>query len=176
MNEFEDIEQLLKPQCEFKASETLKQQVMEKAREEIHPRRIVKMWPWLAAACVVGFIMMLLMPPKSATDGEQPVAKVETPKAPAAKQAETTHEPATVKVETPRQPKAQKPRRKVGRAKQSEPQEESVQMSEETRMQLLLASLNKDEPQMEDIDTEEEIRQMRMRGERLISMYEENDQ
>ncbi len=176
MNEFEDIEQLLKPQCEFKASETLKQQVMEKAREEIHPRRIVKMWPWLAAACVVGFIMMLLIPPKSATDGEQPVAKVETPKAPAAKQAETTHEPATVKVETPQHPKAQKPRRKVSRAKQPEPQEEPVEMSEETRLQLLLASLNKDEPQMEDINTEEEIRQMRMRGERLISMYEENDQ
>ena len=176
MNEFEDIEQLLKPQCEFKASETLKQEVMQKAREDIHPRRIVKMWPWLAAACVVGFMLMLLMPPKSATDGEQPVAKVETTKAPAAKQAETTHEPATVKVETPQQPKAQKPRRKVGRAKQPEPQEEPVEMSEETRLQLLLASLNKDEPQMEDIDTEEEIRQIRMRGERLISMYEENDQ
>ncbi len=176
MNEFEDIEQLLKPQCEFKASETLKQQVMEKAREEIHPRRIVKMWPWLAAACVVGFMTMLLMPPKSATDGEQPVAKVETTKVPETKQAETTPEPATVKVETPQQPKVQKPRRKVKKAKQSEPQEEPVQMSEETRLQLLLASLNKDEPQMEDIDTEEEIRQMRMRGERLISMYEENDQ
>ena len=95
MNEFEDIEQLLKPQCEFKASETLKQEVMQKAREEIRPRRTIKLWPWLAAACVVGFMFLLLMPPKSATDGEQPVAKVETPKAPAAKQAETTHEPAT---------------------------------------------------------------------------------
>ena len=176
MNEFEDIEQLLKPQCEFKASETLKQEVMQKAREEVSPRRTVRLWPWLAAACVVGFMMMLLMPPKSATDGEQPVAKVETPKAPAAKQAETTHEPTTVKVEAPQQPKAQKPRRKVSREKQPEPQEESVEMSEETRMELLLASLNKDEPQMEDIDTEEEIRQIRMRGERLISMYEENDQ
>ena len=176
MNEFEDIEQLLKPQCEFKASETLKQEVMQKAREEIRPRRTIKLWPWLAAACVVGFMMMLLMPPKSATDGEQPVAKVETPKAPEPKQTETTPEPATVKVETPKQPKAQKPRRKVSRAEQSEPQEEPVQMSEETRMELLLASLNKDEPQMEEIDTEEEIRQIRMRGERLISMYEENDQ
>ena len=176
MNEFEDIEQLLKPQCEFKASETLKQEVMQKAREEVSPRRTVRLWPWLAAACVVGFMMMLLMPPKSATDGEQPVAKVETPKAPAAKQAETTHEPATVKVETPQQPKAQKPRRKVSRAKQPEPQEEPVEMSDETRMELLLASLNKDVPQMEEFDTEEEIRQIRMRGERLISMYEENDQ
>ena len=80
MNEFEDIEQLLKPQCEFKASETLKQEVMQKAREEVNPRRTVRLWPWLAAACVVGFMTMLLMPPKSATDGEQPVAKVETPK------------------------------------------------------------------------------------------------
>ena len=176
MNEFEDIEQLLKPQCGFKASETLKQQVMQKAREEIHPRRIVKMWPWLAAACVVGFMFLLLMPPKSATDGEQPVAKVETTKPAETKQAEPAPEPATVKVETPQQPKAQKPRRKVSRAKQPEPQEEPVEMSEETRLQLLLASLNKDEPQMEDIDTEEEIRQIRMRGERLISMYEENDQ
>ena len=118
---------------------------------------------------------MLLMPPKSATDGEQPVAKVETPKAPAAKQAETTHEPVTVKVETPQHPKAQKPRRKVGKAKQPEPQEEPVEMSDETRMELLLASLNEDEPQMEDISTEEEIRQMRMRGERLVNIYKAID-
>lgn len=175
MNEFEDIEQLLKPQCEFKASETLKQEVMQKAREEIRPRRTIKLWPWLAAACVVGFMFLLLMPPKSATDGEQPVAKVETPKAPETKQAETTPEPATVKVETPQQPKAQKPRRKVGRAELSEPQEEPVEMSEETRMELLLASLNEDEPQMEDISTEEEIRQMRMRGERLVNIYKAID-
>lgn len=174
MNEFEDIEQLLKPQCEFKASETLKQEVMQKAREEIHPRRIVKMWPWLAAACVVGFIMMLLMPPKSATDGEQPVAKVETTKPAETKQAEPTPEPANVCTETPKQPKLHKRNRPL--CVKSEPQEEPVEMSEETRLQLLLASLNKDEPQMEDIDTEEEIRQIRMRGERLISMYEENDQ
>ena len=174
MNEFEDIEQLLKPQCEFKASETLKQEVMQKAREEIHPRRIVKMWPWLAAACVVGFIMMLLMPPKSATDGEQPVAKVETTKPAETKQAEPAPEPATVCTETPKQPKLHKRNRPL--CVKSEPQEEPVEMSEETRLQLLLASLNKDEPQMEDIDTEEEIRQIRMRGERLISMYEENDQ
>ena len=57
----------------------------------------------------------------------------------------------------------------------SEPQEEPVEMSEETRMELLLASLNKDEPQMEDISTEEEIRQMRMRGERLVNIYKAID-
>ena len=175
MNEFEDIEQLLKPQCEFKASETLKQEVMQKAREEIHPHRIVKMWPWLAAACVVGFMLLLLMPPKSTTDGEQPVATVETTKTPATKQTETIPEPTTVRVETQQRPKAQKPRKKVKKPKQPEPQEEPVQMSEETRMELLLASLNEDEPRMEDISTEEEIRQMRMRGERLVNIYKAID-
>ena len=46
---------------------------------------------------------------------------------------------------------------------------------EETRMELLLASLNEDEPRMEDISTEEEIRQMRMRGERLVNIYKAID-
>jgi hypothetical protein len=68
MNEFEDIEQLLKPQCEFKASDTLKQEVMEKARQEAKPRRIVRMWPWLAAACVAGFMLLLFAPPETQND------------------------------------------------------------------------------------------------------------
>ena len=183
MNEFEDIEQLLKPQCEFKASDTLKQEVLEKAREEVRPRRIVKMWPWLAAACIAGFIIMLLMPPKAATEnpaeGNQLVAKVETlkvetPKAAEDQQAEPTPEPTNVSVETSQPSKAASPRRKPRQVMKEKPveapQEEPVQMSEETRMELLLASLNKDVPKMEDIDTAEEIRQMRMRGERLTSM------
>lgn len=171
MNDFEDIEQLLKPQCEFKASNTLKQEVMEKARQELKPRRIVRMWPWLAAACVVGFVVMFLMPPKPASEEKPLVAKVVTPKAAKTKQAESTPEPVSVNVETPERQMAKRPRKVV----KDEPQDEPVQMSEETRMELLLASLNADEPQMEDINTEEEIRQIRMRGERMISMYEEND-
>ena len=171
MNEFEDIEQLLKPQCEFKASDTLKQEVMEKARQEVSPRRIVRMWPWLAAACVVGFVVMFLMPPKPVLEEKPLVAKVVTPKAEETKQAESTPEPVCVNVETPKRQKAKRPRKVV----KDESQDEPVQMSEESRMELLLASLNADEPQMEDINTEEEIRQIRMRGERLISIYEEND-
>ena len=183
MNEFEDIEQLLKPQCEFKASDTLKQEVLEKAREEVRPHRIVKIWPWLAAACVVGFIIMVLMPPKGATEnpaeGNQLVAKaetlkVETPKATERQQAEPTPEPTNISTETPQPSKApsttRRPRQVAKQKPIEEPQEEPVQMSEETRMELLLASLNKDVPKMEDISTEEEIRQMRMRGERLIGM------
>ena len=179
MNDFEDIEQLLKPQCDFKASDTLKQEVMEKAREEVRPHRIVKMWPWLAAACVAGFIIMLLMPPRTTTEnpaeGQQLVAeKVETPKVAKDLQAEPTPKPEIISIETSVPSKAastpQRPRRVVKKEPVEEPQEEPVQMSEETRMELLLASLNKDVPQMEDINIEEEIRQMRMRGERLIGM------
>ena len=178
MNEFEDIEQLLKPQCEFKASDTLKKEVLEKAREEIHPRRIVKMWPWLAAACVAGFIVMFLMPPRTATEnpaeGNRLEAKVETRKVVEGQQAEPKPEPDSINVETPIPSKAasapQRPRRVVKEKPVEESQEQPVQMSEETKMELLLASLNKDVPQMEDINIEEEIRQMRMRGERLTSM------
>ena len=178
MNEFEDIEQLLKPQCEFKASDTLKQEVLEKAREEVRPLRIVKMWPWLAAACVVGFIVMVLMPPKTAVEdpaeGNQLVAKaetlkVETPKAVENQQTTSTPEPTNVSTEKPQPSKAPSTTRRPRQIAKA-PQEEPVQMSEETRMELLLASLNKDMPKMEDISTEEEIRQMRMRGERLIGM------
>jgi len=179
MNDFEDIEQLLKPQCDFKASDTLKQEVLEKAREEIHPCRIFKMWPWLAAACVAGFIIMLLMPPRPTTEnpaeGQQLVAeKVKTQKVAEGQQVEPMPEPENISIETPVPSKAastpQRPRRVVKEKPVEEPQEEPVQMSEETRMELLMASLNKDVPQMEDINIEEEIRQMRMRGERLTSM------
>jgi hypothetical protein len=178
MNEFEDIEQLLKPQCEFKASDTLKQEVLEKAREEVRPHRIVKMWPWLAAACVAGFIIMLLMPPRTATEnpaeGNRLEARVETRKVVEEEQTKNIPEPDSISVETPIPSKAastpKMPRRVVKKESVEEPQEEPVQMSEETRMELLLASLNKDVPKMEDISTEEEIRQMRMRGERLIGM------
>jgi hypothetical protein len=175
MNEFEDIEQLLKPQCEFKASETLKQEVMEKAREEVKPQRTIKLWPWLAAACVIGFIVMYLMPPKSAVEdsmeGNPLVAeKVETTKpAEETKQVVSTPEPIK-SVETPKRRKLHKKNRPFCVKK-----EEIVEMSEETRLQLQLASLNEDVPQRKETDIYDEIRQIRMRGERLISMYEEND-
>ena len=61
---FEDIEQMLKPQCEFKASDTLKEEVLRKAKDEVAPRRSINMWHWVAAACVLGFVFLHLMPPK----------------------------------------------------------------------------------------------------------------
>ena len=63
---FDDIEQMLKPQCEFNASESLKQNVMAKARQEVCPHRTIRLWPWVAAACVAGFLMLYFMPPETA--------------------------------------------------------------------------------------------------------------
>ena len=60
----EDIEQLLRPQCEFKASDTLKEEVLAQVREEMKPRRKVNGWPWVAAACVVGFALLWFTPPE----------------------------------------------------------------------------------------------------------------
>jgi hypothetical protein len=174
MNNIEDIEQILKPQCEFKASERLKNDVLEKARQEIRPHHSVRLWPWVAAACVAGVIMMLLMPPKDTSVEESLVAKAELAPATEVKQADSKPETEQViaSVETPKPRKAVAVTRKP---RQEAHTEESVQMSEETRLALMMASLNEDVPHTEEINPEEEIRQLRKRGERLISMFEVND-
>lgn len=188
-NSFDDVEQMLKPLCEFKASNTLKQNVMEKARQEIHPTRIIRMLPWLAAACVIGFLIIFLKPPKTAREQapkeEQIVAKAETTKAVEGKQGDSIPKQKDFSTETTIQPHAESisPKHRKTRATAQRPRpnhleesiEEPVQMSEKTRMELLLASLDEKMPQMEEINTEEEILQIRIRGERLIKMYEEND-
>ena len=66
----EDIEQMLKPQCVFKASDTLKEEVLAQAREEVKPQRKVNLWPWVAAACVVGFAMLWFTPPEETQKDE----------------------------------------------------------------------------------------------------------
>lgn len=65
-NEFNDIEQLLKPQCDFKASESLKEQIIEEARHMQSKPRTLRILPWIAAACVAAVLVVLLMPPQNA--------------------------------------------------------------------------------------------------------------
>ena len=54
---------MLSPQCEFHASEELKDKVMNEARAVSRPRRL-RLIPWLAAACVAGILVIFLTPPK----------------------------------------------------------------------------------------------------------------
>ena len=62
--------EMLKPQCEFKASDTLKDEVLARARQEVKPQRKVNLWPWVAAACAVGFLMLWLTPPEETKKDE----------------------------------------------------------------------------------------------------------
>lgn len=175
---FEDIEQLLKPQCEFKASDTLKEEVIEKAREEIAARRFINMWPWAAAACVAGVLIMFLMPPKTnveVVEDTQIIAKVEPPvtNTTARLQPKETPEDKDV-IETVVVQKQSKATSVTATAvsqptEEAEHDEEPVQMSEETRMELLMTYLSPEEQMPMEIDQEEEIRQMRIRGERMIN-------
>lgn len=75
-NDIEDLEQLLKPQCEFHASDKLKDEVIAKAKAEVRPRK-VRLLPWLAAACVAGIIGLFLMPPEPTVSEAPTVAMVE---------------------------------------------------------------------------------------------------
>lgn len=62
----EELERMLGPQCEFHASEELKDKVMNEARAVSRPRRL-RLIPWLAAACVAGILVIFLTPPKDSS-------------------------------------------------------------------------------------------------------------
>lgn len=65
--DIEDIEQLMSPQCEFHASEELKEKVIDKAKAVLK-LRIRCFVPWLAAACIAGLLTVFLTPPKEKDD------------------------------------------------------------------------------------------------------------
>lgn len=142
------------------------------------PTRTIRMWPWAAAACVAGVLIMFLMPPKTndeVVEDTQIVAKVEPPvtNTTARLQPKETPEDKDV-IETvvvQKQSKATSVTATVVSqpTEEAEPDEEPVQMSEETRMELLMTYLSPEEQMPMEIDQEEEIRQMRIRGERMIN-------
>ena len=103
-NDMEDLEQLLKPQCEFHASDKLKDEVIAKAKAEVRPRK-VSLLPWLAAACVAGIIGLFLMPPEQSE--EKVMSKVEnvSPKTESVRPVETTPEPSVAVVDKKQQVK-----------------------------------------------------------------------
>ena len=103
-NDMEDLELLLKPQCEFHASDKLKDEVIAKAKAEVRPLK-VRLLPWLAAACVAGIIGLFLMPPEQSE--EKIMSKVEnvSPKTESVRSVETTPEPSVAVVDKKHQVK-----------------------------------------------------------------------
>ena len=123
-NDMEDLEQLLKPQCEFHASDKLKDEVIAKAKAEVRPRK-VRLLPWLAAACVAGIIGLFLMPPEQSE--EKIMSKVEnvSPKTESVRSVETTPEPSVAVVDKKQQVKPS--------VKNVEPEEPQVQEEPQPR-------------------------------------------
>lgn len=75
-NHLEDIEQLLQPACAFHASEQVKKQVLERAQKSVAHSRNRRIFTWIAAACVAGFIFIYLKPPKMTTSSVSPLQSV----------------------------------------------------------------------------------------------------
>lgn len=181
--EMQDIEQMLTPRCEFHASDSLKEEVMDKARQASKSHRMVMLWPLAVAACVAGAIMLLLMPPRTTDDDNTAVkpfaSKVEKKPVSQPVQEEqpvVAEETMAEKEETPQPHRATKtatPESTSGTdipAEGAEQEESPVQMSEETRMELLMAYLSSTGQDVHrEIDTEEEIRQLRLRGDRMLA-------
>lgn len=181
--ELQDIEQMLGPKCEFRASESLKDEVMNKARLAAKPRRTIRLWPWAVAACAVGVIALFLLPPQAtetneigskpltAKVGEKPVqkqVKEELPVVADEAESETSQTEKQAKVHQPSSTSD------LGNpAEETEQEKCPVQMSEETRMELLMAYLSTSNQEMQrEIDPEEEVKQLRLRGERMLSQID----
>lgn len=103
----EELERMLGPQCEFHASEGLKDKVMNEARTVSRPRRL-RLIPWLAVACVAGILVIFLTPPKdSGTVTSESVAAT-TSKSSTAADIGQTGQPGSVKPTTSENPKKEK--------------------------------------------------------------------
>ena len=141
-----------RPQMPADLNERLMQRVA--AQKEKKPRRII--WPWIAAACVAGVLMIWLTPPKVTPEDvvakqkpkvEQPV-KVETPQI-----AEAKPEAPQV-VETPQrvevvQQKTTAPKHETKLLAQETPKVESPETptAEEVHTDLAVAETAKPQPE-----------------------------
>jgi hypothetical protein len=132
------MDEVERPQMPDDLNERLMKRV---ANEKKKPRRIV--WPWIAAACVAGMMMIWLMPPKE--EAQDVVAELQTPpltpRGVNTPEANKVEEPLTAKVETEVQQPATAPtniqhpvptRRVKPKVRRSAEQSETKLMAQET--------------------------------------------
>ena len=161
-NDIEDLEQLLKPQCEFHASDTLKDEVIAKAKAEARPRK-VRLLPWLAAACVAGIIGLFLMPPEQSE--EKVMSKVEnvSPKTESVRSVETTPEPSVAVVDKKQQVKPSVKNVETEEPQVQEPQPRRIkpQVQEQYDEEIMLSEYDVPITRPENlIDTPEDLAQI----------------
>ena len=136
-------------------------------------KRII--WPWIAAACAIGALIMFVTPPKPAEEPtDHALASAVITKTPKAEEDPVKTPPVQETVVTERQrpnrisSQPQKPQQEIV---EEEAEEESVRMSEETRMEIILAILEEKVPISEEFDFEEDIRQFRQRGQQIMNAF-----
>ena len=175
-NDIEDLEQLLKPQCEFHASDTLKDEVIAKAKAEARPRK-VRLLPWLAAACVAGIIGLFLMPPEQSE--EKVISKVEnvSPKTESVRPVETTPEPSVAVVDKKQQVKPSVKNVETEEPQVQEPQPRRIkpQVQEQYDEEIMLSEYDVPITRPENlIDTPEDLAQIaRLEKQAFISRIRE---
>jgi hypothetical protein len=175
-NDMEDLEQLLKPQCEFHASDKLKDEVIAKAKAEVRPRK-VSLLPWLAAACVAGIIGLFLMPPEQSE--EKIMSKVEnvSPKTESVRPVETTPEPSVAVVDKKQQvkPSVKNVETEEPQVQESQPRRIKPQVQEQYDEEIMLSEYDVPITRPENlIDTPEDLAQIaRLEKQAFISRIRE---
>ena len=175
-NDMEDLEQLLKPQCEFHASDKLKDEVIAKAKAEVRPRK-VRLLPWLAAACVAGIIGLFLMPPEQSE--EKIMSKVEnvSPQTESVRSVETTPEPSVAVVDKKHQVKPSVKNVETEEPQVQEPQPRRIkpQVQEQYDEEIMLSEYDVPITRPENlIDTPEDLAQIaRLEKQAFISRIRE---
>ena len=145
-------EETERPQMPADLNERLMQRV---AKEEKKPRRII--WPWIAAACVAGVLMIWLTPPKEAPTTDVVVEQkpeVEHPVKGEAPQIAEVKPTAPQVVETPRKEEVAKQKTTVAKRNaallaQETPKVETpaTPTAEPAHMDLAVAETAKPEPE-----------------------------
>ena len=154
---------------ELTIDEALFDQIMAERKPKPH---LIKMWPWVAAACVIGVLLTLFTPPKNADDTTivavskpaaiTPVPVTETKQPSATNKSETV----TRKVISSQHTESAKPVETTT--------EEPVRMSEETRSEIMLASYEEEAPLMDEEEFNEDIVNLQKMGEHILATWENN--
>lgn len=163
---------------ELTVDEALFDQIMAERKQK---PRLIRFWPWVAAACVVALLVVFLGPPKEETPNQPQIAKVEPKKTePEVKAVEPT--PVTDEKEIVAEPKPTKhivakavakhhdkdvmPEQQVSEP-QNQPEETVEPIAEPTGSTNDIAQV--EEPVMQDAmkDFNEFTRSIRERGERV---------
>ena len=135
------------------------------------PAKKRAIWPWIAAACAIGALIMFVTPPKSTEEPtEHALASAVVTKTPKAEE-ESVKTPPLQETAMSEKKRTKRISSQHKRPQQEIVEEEPVRMSEETRMEIILASLEEKVPISEEFDFEEDIRQLRQRGQQMMNAF-----